>query len=175
MTTSRKLSCVIMNVRNFLHFVLRFYESADCTARRKVQQFQHAARPILKSEVVHYIGIQTSKRKHILSYAKPFVVEANNAAMNATNFSVAVRYVRPPLWSGGQSSWLQIKRCGFDSRHFQIFWELVGLKRGPLSLMSTTEEQLGWKNSGSDLENWEYGRMDPSRSPHGNLFLQIWH
>jgi hypothetical protein len=27
--------------------------------------------------------------------------------------------VRPPLWSGGQSSWLQIRRPGFHSRHYQ--------------------------------------------------------
>jgi hypothetical protein len=27
--------------------------------------------------------------------------------------------VRRPLWSSGQSSWLQIRRPGFDSRHFQ--------------------------------------------------------
>jgi hypothetical protein len=26
---------------------------------------------------------------------------------------------RPPLWSSGQSSWLQIRRPGFDSRHYQ--------------------------------------------------------
>jgi hypothetical protein len=25
----------------------------------------------------------------------------------------------PPLWSSGQSSWLQIRRHGFDSRHYQ--------------------------------------------------------
>jgi hypothetical protein len=28
---------------------------------------------------------------------------------------------------------------GFDSRRFQIFWEAVGLERGPLSLVSTRE------------------------------------
>jgi hypothetical protein len=56
---------------------------------------------------------------------------------------------RPPLWSSGQSSWLQIRRTGFDSRHYQIFWggkkkgkQVVGLERGPLSLVSTTEELL---------------------------------
>jgi hypothetical protein len=27
------------------------------------------------------------------------------------------------LWSSGQSSWLQIRRPGFDSRHYQIFWK----------------------------------------------------
>jgi hypothetical protein len=44
------------------------------------------------------------------------------------------------LWSSGHSSWLQIERSGFDSRRYQIFLGLVGLERGPLSLVSTTEE-----------------------------------
>jgi hypothetical protein len=51
---------------------------------------------------------------------------------------------------------------GFDSRRYQIFWEIVGLERGPISLVSTTEELLGRKSSGSGLENREYGRRDPS-------------
>jgi hypothetical protein len=29
---------------------------------------------------------------------------------------------------------------GFDSRRYQIFWEIVGLERGPLSLVGITEE-----------------------------------
>jgi hypothetical protein len=49
---------------------------------------------------------------------------------------------------------------GFDSRRHQIFCE-VGLERGPLSLMSTTEELLGRKSSGSGLKIREYGRGDP--------------
>jgi hypothetical protein len=44
---------------------------------------------------------------------------------------------RPPLWSSGQSSSLQNQRSGFDSRRYHIFWDLVGLQRGPLSLVST--------------------------------------
>jgi hypothetical protein len=47
----------------------------------------------------------------------------------------------PPLWSSGQSCWLQIRRPGFDSRHYQKK-KAVGLERGPLSLVSTTEELL---------------------------------
>jgi hypothetical protein len=35
-----------------------------------------------------------------------------------------------PLWSGGQSSWLQIQTTGLDSLRYQIFWEAVGLERG---------------------------------------------
>jgi hypothetical protein len=42
---------------------------------------------------------------------------------------------------------------GFDSRPYQIFWEVEGLERGPLSLVRTTEELLEWKRSGSGLEN----------------------
>jgi hypothetical protein len=49
--------------------------------------------------------------------------------------------VGPPLWSSGQSSWLQIQRSGYDSRRYQIFWELVGLERDPLNLVSTTEKK----------------------------------
>jgi hypothetical protein len=45
-----------------------------------------------------------------------------------------------PLWSSGQSSCLQIQRSGFNSQRYQIFWEVVGLELGPLSLVSTTEE-----------------------------------
>jgi hypothetical protein len=52
---------------------------------------------------------------------------------------------------------------GFDSRHYQIFWEVVGLDRGPLSLVSTIAELLGKNSSDSGLENREYGRVDPLR------------
>jgi hypothetical protein len=41
---------------------------------------------------------------------------------------------------------------GFDSRRYQIFSEVVGLKRGPLSLVRIMEE-LFQGNSGFGLEN----------------------
>jgi hypothetical protein len=56
-----------------------------------------------------------------------------------------------PLWSSGQSSWLQIQRSGLDSRGFQIFLEVAGLERGLLSPVSTIEELLERKSSGSGL------------------------
>jgi hypothetical protein len=47
-------------------------------------------------------------------------------------------------------------RCpGFDSRRYQIFWEVVGLERGPLSLVRITEELLEWRSSGFGLEIWK--------------------
>jgi hypothetical protein len=72
-------------------------------------------------------------------------------------FTTAAIDTGPPPWSSGQRSWLQ-SQSGFDFRHYHIFWEVVGLERGPLSLVSTIEELLGRKSSGSGLENREYGR-----------------
>jgi hypothetical protein len=45
---------------------------------------------------------------------------------------------------------------------------LVGLERGPLSLMSTIEELRRRKSKGSGLENREYGRR-------GSVTLTTWH
>jgi hypothetical protein len=56
-------------------------------------------------------------------------------------------------------------RSEFDSRSYKIFWEVVGLERGPLSLVSTTEELLGRKSSRSGLETGDYGRWDLRRWP----------
>jgi hypothetical protein len=79
---------------------------------------------------------------------------------------------RPPLWSSGQSFWQQIHRSGFDYRHYQIFWEVMGLERSPLRLVSTIEELLERKSSGSGLESREYSRTDPSRWQRGTLYQQ---
>jgi hypothetical protein len=42
------------------------------------------------------------------------------------------------VWVPGYKS----RGLGFDSRRYQIFWEVVGLERGPLSLMRVIEELL---------------------------------
>jgi hypothetical protein len=64
---------------------------------------------------------------------------------------------RPPLWSNGQYSWLQIQRPGFDSLGYQIFLKVVSLER------CTIRELLGRKSSGFGLGSREYVRGDPSR------------
>jgi hypothetical protein len=66
----------------------------------------------------------------------------------------------PSHWSNGQSSPLQIQRPGFDYRRYQIFWEVVGPERSPLSLVSTIEGQCTRKSSSSGLESREYGRRN---------------
>jgi hypothetical protein len=61
---------------------------------------------------------------------------------------------------------------GSDSRHYQIFWEVVGLERGPLILVSTIEELLERKSSGSGLDIWDHGRGDPSRWSRNTFYPQ---
>jgi hypothetical protein len=48
----------------------------------------------------------------------------------------------------------------------------VGLERCPLSLVSTTDELLERKNSGSGLASREYGRGNPLRRPRDSLCPQ---
>jgi hypothetical protein len=49
------------------------------------------------------------------------------------------------------------------SRRYQSFCEVLGLERGPLSLVSTIEELLERKNSGSGLETEITAVGDPRR------------
>jgi hypothetical protein len=46
------------------------------------------------------------------------------------------------MLSSGKSSWLEIQRSGFEFGLYQIFWQVVGLERGPFSLVITIEELL---------------------------------
>jgi hypothetical protein len=61
---------------------------------------------------------------------------------------------------------------GFDSRRYQIFWEVVGLKLGPLSLVRIIEELLEWKSSSSGQENWINDQRDPLRWQRDTLYPQ---
>jgi hypothetical protein len=82
--------------------------------------------------------------------------------------------------------WLRVRLCGlvvrvsgyrsrgpgFDFRPYQIFWEVRGLERGPLSLVRTIEELFEWKNSGSGLETEINGRGNSLRWPRNTLYPQ---
>jgi hypothetical protein len=64
---------------------------------------------------------------------------------------------RRSICKSTQISWLQIHRSEFNSRRYQISWVVMDLERGPLKLVSTIEELLQRKSSGSGLETREYG------------------
>jgi hypothetical protein len=59
--------------------------------------------------------------------------------------------VRPPLWSSGQSSWLQIQRSRVLFPAPADFVRSSGSGTG--YLVRITEKLLEWKSSGSGLEN----------------------
>jgi hypothetical protein len=78
-------------------------------------------------------------------------------------------WARQLLCSGGQRSWLQIQRSGFDSLRNHISWEVVGLERGTLSFVSTIEKVLERKCSGSGIGNRDYdsrGSAAPTTRHH---------
>jgi hypothetical protein len=84
-----------------------------------------------------------------------------------------------PLWYSGQSSWPQIQRPGFGSRGYQILWEVVGLERGPLSLVSTIEELLKrkvaapvYKSENTDVEIRHADHVAPSISKRWHQLLR---
>jgi hypothetical protein len=89
---------------------------------------------------------------------------------SAPNYSLFI--TKYSLWSSGQEFWLHIQRSGFDSRRYSIIWEVVGFERGPLSLVSTTEELLERNSSGFGLENRDYGRMNPHAT---SSIRKSWH
>jgi hypothetical protein len=68
---------------------------------------------------------------------------------------------RLPLWSSDQSSWLQIQRSGYDSQRYQIFWEVVGLERGPL-----TTHEYNW--GGAWKKKWWLQSRNPRIQPWGS-------
>jgi hypothetical protein len=78
-----------------------------------------------------------------------------------------------PLWSSDQIFCIHIERSTFDSRSYQIFWEVVGLEWGPLSLMGTTEGLLGRNSSDWGLESREYGRGNPLRWLRNTVYHQM--
>jgi hypothetical protein len=57
----------------------------------------------------------------------------------------------------------------FDSRRYQIFWEVVDLERGSLSLVSITEELFEWKSSGSGSRELRLTAVGFRCADHANL------
>jgi hypothetical protein len=73
-----------------------------------------------------------------LVYFAPIFISSDVA-----EFNMPMWRPRPPLWSSSQSSWLQIQRSRVQFPGTTK--KVVGLERGPPSLVSTAEELLDRK------------------------------
>jgi hypothetical protein len=60
--------------------------------------------------------------------------------------------------------------CSLVARGLGSIQEVVGLEPSPLSVLSSTEELLDRKSSGSGLERQEYGSRDRRPWPRGTLY-----
>jgi hypothetical protein len=85
-------------------------------------------------------------------------------------FTLYLKLINKLLLVANRLCGLVVKVPGFDSRRYQIFWEVVFLEQGPISLVSTIEELLGRNCSVSGLENRDYGSGDPLRCPRDTLY-----
>jgi hypothetical protein len=116
-------------------------------------------------------------RWKLLSWAQQTVlVSVARLCFAQTQRKISERWKEWRLWYSGLGSRLQIQKSGFDSRRYQIIWEVVGLERSPLSLVSITGELLERKRSGSGLEIEITAVGDPPRWLRDTpLFAKIWH
>jgi hypothetical protein len=104
----------------------------------------------------HWLNRLTCNTSFHKTPFKSFPISHQITSQHVTlHFSEDMVLIWPSLLSSGQSSWLQIQRSWFNFRRYQIFWEVVGLEQGPLSLVNTIEELFERKISGFDL-NREY-------------------
>jgi hypothetical protein len=64
-----------------------------------------------------------------------------------------------------------MQKSEFDFWRYQIFWEVVGLEWGPLSVAIRIEELLERKSRGSSLESREY---EIRHADHVTIYPQKW-
>jgi hypothetical protein len=120
--------------------------------------------------------LTTEKVVKIISAIKQ--VNAVYRLVNERNNPQSTRYVfdnnyilpRPPLWSSGQSSWLQIQRSLVRFPALPDFWVVVGPERGPLSLVSIIEELLERTVAAPVYKTEINGRGESLRWPHDTLY-----
>jgi hypothetical protein len=77
---------------------------------------------------------------------------------------------KSPLWSSGQSSWIQIQRSRVRFPGIQDFLRSSGVERGPLNLVSITKELLEWESSGSRSRNPKLTTRVPLSAKVGTNF-----
>jgi hypothetical protein len=130
----------------------------------------HYTVPVLTDSLNHHLAhnecfIRTNGNYLIMYYDSGNAFRAVTYLLMCDLISIRVAFVV------GQRSRLKARGPGSIPRSYKIFWEVVGMERGPLSFVSTIEELLGRKISGSGLEIRDYGRRDP-RADHATSSIR---
>ena len=99
-------------------------------ATMKKRLFVHKYRPFC---LMHSSSVCKCPEDYILD-------RTETTAVVAANVSILLWW--PPLWSSGQSFWLQIQRSRVRFPALPDFLSSSGLERGPLSLVRSIEELL---------------------------------
>jgi hypothetical protein len=124
-----------------------------------------------------HVSLQTSY-EHCCQYAPTCL---GNMFMRVNfiehkEFYIVEYNIRQPLWSNGQSSWLQIQRSGVPFPALPDFLRSSGSGTGPLSLVSITEELLEPKSSGSGSRKPRLRAVGIRCADHATLFIRkSWH
>jgi hypothetical protein len=94
----------------------------------------------------HHINTFTSPKCFVHTMA-PLKLDDTFIFYSETKFFISymcTRSAEPPLQSSRVPGY-RSRGPGFDSRRYQVFWEVVSLEQGPLSLVRITGELLEWK------------------------------
>jgi hypothetical protein len=67
----------------------------------------------------HVPSVRSHSQAYAMHFHFLFALHIHPCSSKICIFGFLVVWWWPPLWSSGQSSWLQIRRPGFDSRHYQ--------------------------------------------------------
>jgi hypothetical protein len=116
-----------------------------------IQYFKQITSILFGNWICKKSELKASKLKGDTLLRKSIKLSSYRTSQKDWKFQCLISVLWPPLWSSGQSSWLQIRRPGFDSRYYQKK-KVVGLERGPLSLVSTIQQILDRKVAASGLK-----------------------
>jgi len=103
--------------------------------------------------LIRHSGITVKRRSFNLSFSHEFCnpspqnILLYDRLRNLTNyFKQTKRHLKDRLCGlVVRVSGYRYRGPGFDPRRYQIFWVVMGLERGPLSLVRSNEELLEWK------------------------------
>ena len=128
------IKCVFLTFSYFLRIGRTFCDTNLCAWRFKTPTFK----PILSSDKqtgsqALHTAVLASDKLFIFAVLPGTCALPSLSCINCTDRLCGLVF---------RVSGYRYRGLGFDSRRYQIFWVVVGLERGPLSLVRSIEELL---------------------------------